>query len=269
MNQITKKLRNTSVALFGAFCGGLLIVPAVPQLVVAQQQPQQKPNAKVNPCPKIFYEQPHDTRVFVPEGCPANTFTRQNGQGVSSSNYPATPSQSQIQMGVGGETTEQTTPSAPTMQQRQDMNMNSSSSETRVYQSSRQTNTNYIQPPLQGQQQTNRSYNLPQQTAVATVSPTSGKVSVKLVNETNAPVTYQIIGDSTQRTLGGKSEVMLQGLAIPKTVTFYRQDRGLLMVTPQGSSSQGSLQLTLRETTDFNMDRTTMRIEPNGSVYLN
>ncbi|NJR14715.1 MAG: hypothetical protein HC785_02740 [Calothrix sp. CSU_2_0] len=64
------------------------------------------------------------------------------------------------------------------------------------------------------------------------------------------------------------SQVSLQGLSTPTNVTFYRQDRGLLMVTPR-SSAQGTLEVTLQETTDFAMDRTALRIENNGAVYLN
>ncbi|WP_017314141.1 hypothetical protein [Mastigocladopsis repens] len=66
------------VGLLGTIFGGLLIsIPAIPQAVIAQQ-----PTSKVNPCPTIFYEEPHNSRVLVPQGCPPNTATfRLSGQG--------------------------------------------------------------------------------------------------------------------------------------------------------------------------------------------
>jgi hypothetical protein len=62
---------------------------------------------------------------------------------------------------------------------------------------------------------------------------------------------------------------MLQGLSTPLTAYFLRQDKGLLMVTPQGSSQQGMLQLSFNETTDVKMDKSAMRIEQNGAVFFN
>ncbi|MHC5833019.1 MAG: hypothetical protein ACYT04_97810, partial [Nostoc sp.] len=60
---------------------------------------------KINPCPKIFYEEPHNNQVVVPPGCPPNALTqRQAAQGVVP--VPATPSQDQRKLGVGGETPE-------------------------------------------------------------------------------------------------------------------------------------------------------------------
>jgi hypothetical protein len=89
------------------------------------------------------------------------------------------------------------------------------------------------------------------------------------VNETNAPISYQVIGDTKPRTLAGKSQVLLQDLNVPATVTFHRQDGGLLTVTAQNPSAQGILRLRMRETTDFGMDRSALRIEHNGGVFLN
>jgi hypothetical protein len=39
--------------------------------------------SQINPCPRIFYEEPHRDRVMVPAGCPPNAatlrFERQQG----------------------------------------------------------------------------------------------------------------------------------------------------------------------------------------------
>ncbi len=259
----TNNFRN-SIQLVGVIFGGLLISLPVVSTANAQQQPTAQLNRKANPCPSIFYEEPHNSRVLVPSGCRANAFTsRTNAQGSNPNSVGATPSSRQTQLGVGGE--------AP---------YNSSGSTSQNYNqgipnSQIDPNTgNRVNGPAGGysnqrssmESQTN---NTRYRNAVATVSPTDGRVNVRLVNKTNAAIVYQVIGDTQLRTLAGRSEIMLQGLRTPTNVAFYRQDRGLLMVTPQGSSRNGMLDVTLQETTDFAMDRTSMRIENNGSVYLN
>lgn len=72
MNKKMKISSNLS-KLIGSFCGGLIIsLPIVPQAALGQQQPK----SEANPCPSIFYEQPHDNQVLVPQGCPLNTVSQ-------------------------------------------------------------------------------------------------------------------------------------------------------------------------------------------------
>jgi len=97
--------------------------------------------------------------------------------------------------------------------------------------------------------------------------PINGKLSIRLINRTGAKLIYQIISDTKERTLPGRTNINLQALKIPKTITFYRQDRELLRVRPQ--SSPGLLTVTFTETTDLGFDKTVMMIERSGSVYLN
>lgn len=69
--QIRNQLSKKNTVLLGTIFGSLLIsVPAIPQATVAQQL-----SSKVNPCPSIFYEEPHNNQVLVPQGCPPNTAT--------------------------------------------------------------------------------------------------------------------------------------------------------------------------------------------------
>jgi hypothetical protein len=229
MSNKSNKSRN-SAKLFGAIFGGMLIgLPAI-SAAQAQQVPTSQAGPKVNPCPSIFYEEPHNSQVMVPQGCPANSYTtRMNAQGMGMSNSAVAPTPEQTRLGVGGE--------AP---------------------SGSSYNTQQNQSNLGGRYQN----------AVAAVSPTDGRITVRLINNTNAPITFQAVGDTQVRTLAGRSEVALQGLRVPTTVTFYRQDRGLLKVTPRSSES-GVLEVSMQETTDFAMDRTALRIENNGNVYLN
>lgn len=55
----------------------------------------------------------------------------------------------------------------------------------------------------------------------------------------------------------------------PVTLTFKRDDGGLLMVSPQASSESGMLEVTFTETTDLTTDRTTMTVQKTGAVFLN
>ena len=263
MNKYQNNFRK-SAKLLGTIFGGLLIsLPAIPHAAIAQQS-----TPKINPCPRIFYEEPHNNRVMVPQGCPPNAFTQKmgmQGQTQERNNTSINRTSEQTMSGIGGEVPDETS----TITQNYNYNRQSSmmrspqgtSNSSGVVNNSttQQSQTSVIQTPSPQQQQP----------AVAMVMPMSGKVGVRLVNQTAAPITYQVIGDTAPRTLSGKSEVMLQGLNTPVTVTFYRQDKGLLMVTPQGSSQEGMLQLSFKETTDVNMDKSAMRIDKNGAVFLN
>jgi hypothetical protein len=81
-------------------------------------------------------------------------------------------------------------------------------------------------------------------------------------------VTYQVVGDTDQRTLAGDSDVTLQNIETPVTVTFVREDKGLLKVTPQ-AASEGLLEVTLDETTNLDEGKGTMRVQQDGQVFLN
>ncbi|MBW4691342.1 MAG: hypothetical protein KME27_06195 [Lyngbya sp. HA4199-MV5] len=117
-----------------------------------------------------------------------------------------------------------------------------------------------INPPLPSQQQP----------PIATLRPTNGLVGVKLINKTGADIAYQVIGDTQVRTLVGRSTVTLQALKTPANVTFYRRDRGFLLVNPQvPTTAANTIELTLTETTDFALDKTALTIESDGEVYLN
>lgn len=102
----------------------------------------------------------------------------------------------------------------------------------------------------------------------AVVLPVNGSINVKLTNTTNAVISYQVIGDTNQRILGGKSDVTLQNLRVPVTITFSREDRGLLKPTVQ-STSMGLLDVTLDATTSLDEDKTSLRVQQTGAVLLN
>ncbi|MGI8504447.1 MAG: hypothetical protein ACR2LR_25445, partial [Hassallia sp.] len=180
----------------------------------------QQPSTKLNPCPRIFYEQPHRNRVLVPQGCPPNAFTsRQGGQG-------------------------------------QIYGQQNSGVVVPVYPYNKRTGV--TQPPFPESRQS----------AIATVTPTAGKVDVKLKNDTNAGISYQAIGYTEPRFLAGGQEIVLRGLPTPVTITLVRPDRGLIKVVPV-STSEGTLSVSLDETTNFDNNQGVLRIQRDGQVFLN
>lgn len=261
--------------LFGVICGGLLMsLPVIPKAAVAQQTAA----PKVNPCPSIFYEEPHNNRVIVPRGCPPNALTqRLAAQGLLPvTPVPTTQSPYQTGLGVGGEAPQSGTPGinpCPRIYYEEPFNSRNivpqgcpPNALTQQQQALGITPSQAIppsvpvtQPPLPSQQQ-------PPSTTIALAN---GRVNIRLVNDTAANVTYQVIGDTEARSLQGKSDVRLQGLSAPITVTFQREDGGLLLVTPQPSSEPGVLEVTFKEATDVSRARGALRIDPNGSVFLN
>jgi hypothetical protein len=115
------------------------------------------------------------------------------------------------------------------------------------------------------------SYPAPEQleTPVATVLPLNGVVKVNIVNTTNAAIAYQVVGDTNDRILQGRANVTLANLRTPVNIIFERQDGGLILVTPQANSEPGMLTVTLKETSNLDLDRKAMTINPTGGVFLN
>lgn len=53
-----------NIKILGIICGSLVISAlAYTQTAQAQQR-----TSKINPCPRIFYEEPHNNQVLVPNG---------------------------------------------------------------------------------------------------------------------------------------------------------------------------------------------------------
>ncbi|NEQ23929.1 MAG: hypothetical protein F6K28_33290 [Microcoleus sp. SIO2G3] len=100
------------------------------------------------------------------------------------------------------------------------------------------------------------------------VTPVNQRVSVQVINETGAAIDYEVIRDTQYRSLGGNSQITLRTLSTPTTLTFRRQDGGLLQASLR-STTAGLLELRLSATTDFSRDRTTLTIDETGGVFLN
>lgn len=110
----------------------------------------------------------------------------------------------------------------------------------------------------------------PVRTPVSTIKPVDGKVTVKLINQTYTNVVYKELGGETApRTLAGRSEVTLQNLSTPVNLNFYRPDRGFLVINLQPSAdTENLLEVTMTETADQGLGKTSLNIEPDGNVYL-
>jgi hypothetical protein len=203
------------IGLLGTFLGTLFIgLSATNQSAVAQRQVP-----KVNPCPQIFYEEPHRNRVLVPSGCPPNAATlrfKEQGRTTNSQSIILGPC------------------------------------------STGEKPTTGIQQPLPESQQS----------AIATVTPRAGTVDVKLKNNTNTPISYQVIGHTQTRYLPGGQEFVLKDLPTPVTITVVRQDSGLLKVIPT-STSEGTIAVSLDETTNFGNNQGVLRIQNDGQVFWN
>jgi len=103
----------------------------------------------------------------------------------------------------------------------------------------------------------------------ATVTPINGRVNINLVNQTNTPISYQVVGDTQERILSGNSNVMLQDLKMPVAIAFGRPDGGLLLVRPQ-TSQAGMLEVNLVDTTNVvSVHKNAMMIQENGNVFIN
>ncbi|BAY63434.1 hypothetical protein NIES22_35220 [Calothrix brevissima NIES-22] len=280
MNSKSHKFRK-SAEFLAAICSGVLMsMPALAQTPVPVTPQPSSPSGKVNPCPRIFYEEPHNSRVVVPQGCPPNALTQQlEAQGTLPYNSNSGAS-SQNQTGVGGETTSSSLNPNPGILNEAPYNRSQQNTQTGSYgsystpQPNTQTGSYGINPtqpqvPATSNSVTEPSLRQQGQSPVATVALLeNGNVNIRLVNDTGANITYQVVGDTDERSLGGQSDVILQGLRAPITVTFQRADGGLISVNAQASET-GLLEVRLDATTDVAQDKKAMRIQSNGSVFVN
>ncbi len=100
------------------------------------------------------------------------------------------------------------------------------------------------------------------------VSPVNGIVTLRLINQTNAVINYQVVGGTRQRLLGEQSHTELVGFPLPLTLTYQRQDGGLLLVFTK-STAPGVLEVRFQGTNNFDLDTKSLNIPNTGSVFLN
>jgi hypothetical protein len=103
--------------------------------------------------------------------------------------------------------------------------------------------------------------------AITSITPTAGRVSLQLVNETGTIVTYQAIGFTEQRILRAGESITLRDLPVPLTLTMVRNDGGFIEVMPISSSEAGMLSVALNRAADLGENQRTLNVQANGQVF--
>lgn len=104
--------------------------------------------------------------------------------------------------------------------------------------------------------------------AIAKVQPKAQQVSVKLTNQLSSPVTYQVVGETSPRTLEGGKSVKLLNLPLPTTITTVRKDGGLMAIKAR-SAEVGMLEVMLNVETTLGDTQGVVRIQQDGQVLAN
>ncbi len=111
---------------------------------------------------------------------------------------------------------------------------------------------------------------------IATVSVAQEGITIRLVNQTSAPITYEALGDTQPRSLIATADITLQQLNAPATLTFFYQDipkdrqagTGLLQATMVVDETTGVLDVIIRPTNDLDADVSNLTVEENGNVFV-
>jgi hypothetical protein len=104
------------------------------------------------------------------------------------------------------------------------------------------------------------------QETIAVVTPINGTVDIRLQNDTTTSITYQVIGNTEPRTLGGGQAVVLRAIPVPATLTLVRPDGGFVRVIPLATEASSTLSLSLVGTGDLGENIRTLSVQPNGQV---
>lgn len=202
---------NFNISHFFAPCS--IVVTSITGLVGFSVPTLATTTSMTNPCPGIYYEEPHNSSRISPAACPPNAATRlRNEQSQPPNQLPIV--------------VPRTTTVSPSQQ---------------------------VLSPVE-------------KAPIGTVQLQSGRVNVQLKNMTNTPITYQAIGHTSERALVAKTDLVLQDLPTPVTITFLRPDSGLIRVTMVANSESGMLVLMLDEATGLSNSQTSVRIQTNGNV---
>ncbi|MEM9568359.1 MAG: hypothetical protein AAF974_08645 [Cyanobacteria bacterium P01_E01_bin.34] len=103
----------------------------------------------------------------------------------------------------------------------------------------------------------------------AILTPLQSNLEIQLVNDTNAEVVYQLVGDTEVRTLAANASTVLRGLEQPTTLTFQRSDGGFVVADVAEQKDVGQLRLVLDETANLGDSSISLNVDPNGNVFLN
>jgi len=129
-------------------------------------------------------------------------------------------------------------------------------------------------PTLFNEEQVAIAQDLPEPTTAIELA--DDLITVRLVNQAQDAVEYQIVGDTELRTILGDSEVTLRSLRVPVSLTFhyrsiprsFSEQTGLLEVELTQDPATGDLDIIMMPTQDPALDSSTIEIDVNGDVYV-
>jgi hypothetical protein len=102
----------------------------------------------------------------------------------------------------------------------------------------------------------------------AKVAPSNGTLTIRLVNNTNLPINYQIVGYAAEKTLEKGATIEINKLTTPLNITYQRPDGGFLIAMPKATDPK-ILDVTFSLTNDLSADTKSMNIQADGLVFLN
>ena len=103
---------------------------------------------------------------------------------------------------------------------------------------------------------------------IATATSVNGRLSVAIVNNTGTAVSYEVIGDTSRRTLLLNESAMLRDIPLPTTITVVRQDKGFVDVAAT-VSNDGMLEISLKSEPSLDNTQGVIRIQADGQVFVN
>ena len=256
---LLKNLKNAK--LLAVICGGLLVgLPWVPKAASAQTR------GDLDYCFDDFYEEPLNSLVRVPPGCPDNEYTREVGAGeeLEMGTEESIDTEANWEADSSGELYE----NDPNFDRygrdynrydRRDNRYNrdyNRSSERYRYQR-RPGRVGVIQPPMPADQLR----------TMGNIDVDGNTVNVTLNNDTGAWVTYQVIGHTDDRLLYQGAGTELLNLPLPVTITVFREDAGLLDIKDM-IDNNGEVEFTLQEEGNLTGSEKTIRIQEDGTVFM-
>lgn len=105
--------------------------------------------------------------------------------------------------------------------------------------------------------------------AIAYVMPMNGVVDIRLTNNTNVGINYEVTGETQRYLLEGGESTTLSNISVPATLTVVRTDDGWAEVNVL-STEDGMIEFGLDEDpTPLDDTQGAIRIQADGQVFVN
>lgn len=104
---------------------------------------------------------------------------------------------------------------------------------------------------------------------VGSISPRAGQATITLRNTSASEITYEAIAATDPRTLASGEEVVLSGLDIPTTISFYQKDGGLTQAAVSDVSYEdGSFTVEFSQAPTLDEDDNSLVLLRSGGIYF-